>query len=99
MRLKHIIHESLIFVQSLGGLRMQEFDIAIHSFEEVQDFVALATVQPFEISVGNNHQRVNGKSFMGMFSLDYSQPVHVRAQCSDEEFNHFRTVVDRYVVK
>ena len=60
---------------------MQEFDIAIHSFEEV------------------NHQRVNGKSFMGMFSLDYSQPVHVRAQCSDEEFNHFRTVVDRYVVK
>ena len=78
---------------------MQEFDITIHSFEEVQDFVALATVQPFEISVGNHHQRVNAKSFMGMFSLDYSQPVQVRAQCSEADFEHFRTVADRFAVK
>jgi len=78
---------------------MQEFDITIRSFEEVQDFVALATVQPFEISVGNTHQQVNAKSFMGMFSLDYSQPIHVRAQCSDADFDHFRTVAHRFVAK
>jgi len=36
---------------------------------------------------------------MGMFSLDYSQPIHVRAQCSDADFDHFRTVAHRFVAK
>ena len=76
---------------------MQEFDIAIHSFEEVQDFVALATEQPFEISVGNNHQRVNGKSFMGMFSLDLTIPVQVRADCTDEQCDGFKQAAARFL--
>ena len=69
---------------------MWEFDIAIRSFRQVQDFVALAMVQPFEVLVGNDGQQINGKSFIGMFSLNYNRPVHVRVKCSDEEFNRFR---------
>lgn len=69
---------------------MQEFDINLRSFSEVQDFVSLATVQPFEIMVGNDHQQVNAKSFMGMFSLDFTQPIRVCAECSEEEFTRFR---------
>lgn len=69
---------------------LREFHISMTSFKQVQAFVTLAIKQPFEILVGNEHQSINGKDFMGMFSLDYSRPVHVRVRCSEEEFSQFR---------
>ena len=69
---------------------MQHFSISIHSKEEVQAFVNLAMVQPFDVLVGNEKQQVNGKSFMGMFTLDHHKPLHVSVRCSEEEFGRFR---------
>lgn len=68
---------------------MRELNISVRSFCQVQEFVALAMVQPFEVLVGNDKQQVNGKSFMGMFALDYRRPLCVRVKCSDEEFGRF----------
>ena len=75
---------------------MQQFDICLHSFSEVQDFVSLATVQPFQVTVGNDHQQVNAKSFMGILSLDFSQPIHVKADCNSEVFDRFRLAVQSF---
>ena len=50
---------------------MREFTVSIRSFQDVKDFVSLATIQPFRVLVGNGRQWVNAKSFMGMFSLDF----------------------------
>lgn len=69
---------------------MRQFDICVRSFRQVQDFVALAMVQPFEVLVGNDKQMVNGKSFMGMFTLDYKRPLWVSVKCTDEEFSRFQ---------
>ena len=69
---------------------MREFDIVVRTFRQVQDFVALAMVQPFEVLVGNDKQQVNGKSFMGMFTLDHDRPLRVTVRCSEEEFGRFR---------
>ena len=69
---------------------MWEFHITIRSFQQVQDFVALANAQPFDISVGNDYQDINGKDLMGMFSLDYSRPLRVKMRCSEEEFLQFQ---------
>ena len=68
---------------------MREFHIVLRSLRQVQDFVSLAMTQPFEVHVGNDRQHINGKDFMGMFSLDYSRPVQVSVTCSDEEFARF----------
>ena len=76
---------------------MKQFDIVLHSFDDVQDFVEIATVQPFRILVGNDRTRVNAKSFMGLFSLDFSEPVHVRADCTDEECARFKATVAKYL--
>lgn len=70
---------------------MQHFDIYVRSFRQVQEFVALAMVQPFEVLVGNDQQMVNGKSFMGMFTLDYTRPLQVSVKCTDEQFGQFQT--------
>ena len=69
---------------------MKHFSLSIHSRQEVQDFVRLAMAQPFDIIVGNDHQQVNGKNFMGMFSLDFRNPVEVQVNCDEEAFEAFR---------
>ena len=74
---------------------MQEFHMEINSFRQVQDFVRLAAEQPFEIRVGNDHQRINGKDLMGMFSLDYSRPVCVSADCGQDIFAAFHRSVEQ----
>ena len=77
---------------------MQEFDIILHSSKQVQDFVALAMVQPFEVLVGNDRQSIDGKDLMGMFSLDYSSPVRVSADCPPEQFSRFRSSAEDLLV-
>ena len=77
---------------------MHHFDICVRSFRQVQDFVALAMVQPFEVLVGNDRQQINGKSFMGMFSLNCQEPLFVRVMCSEEEFLRFRQDAARFLV-
>lgn len=69
---------------------MWQFNISVRTFRQVQEFVALAMVQPFEVLVGNERQQVNGKSFIGMFSLDYKRPLLVSVKCSEEEFGRFQ---------
>ena len=48
---------------------MHEFYIALHSVKDVQDFVTLANVQPFDVNVSCGNIFVSGKSLMGMFCL------------------------------
>ena len=69
---------------------MHQFDIVICSFGQVQDFVKLAMAQPFDVMVGNEHQHINGKDIMGMFSLDFRFPLKVSVTCSETEFEVFQ---------
>ena len=69
---------------------MKHFSITIHTREEVQAFVRLAMVQPFDILVGNSTQQVSGKNFMGMFSLDFHEPVDVSVDCDEATYQNFR---------
>jgi hypothetical protein len=69
---------------------MREFHIVFRSIQQVQAFVSLAMRQPFEIMVGNDRQDINGKDLMGMFCLDYGNPIRVRVRCSADEFSAFR---------
>ena len=76
---------------------MKEFNIAIRSFQEVQEFVGVATVQPFQVMVGNDVQLVNAKSFIGMVSLDYSRPLKVLCDCDVDGFQNFQNQASRFL--
>ena len=75
-----------------------KFDIMIRSLQEVQEFVTLAACQPFAVTVGNEWQSIDGKDFMGMFSLDYAHPLQVSMQCSNEEYCRFRHELAKFLV-
>ena len=69
---------------------MQQFDISMSSFRQVRDFVNLAKEQSFEVRVSSGKQEVNGKNYLGMFSIDHRLPLHVSAYCGDEECSRFQ---------
>ena len=78
---------------------MREFEIHVGSVKDVLEFVSIATKRPFPITVGNEKHRVNGKSFMEMFCLNFRLPLIVSAVCSDEEFLLLLQDAARFVVE
>ena len=76
-----------------------EFNIWIRSFQEVQEFIRLATVQPFRVFVGNDSQSADATSFMGLVSLDHRHPLRVSAECGEEEFKLFRQQAARFAAE
>lgn len=78
---------------------MQTFLIHLASAEEVRRFVELATAQTCDISVTSGDRTANGKSFMGMFSLDYSVPATVHASGSEDAVRALTEAVKDYIVR
>lgn len=78
---------------------MREFFVKFNSVEEIKAFVVLATPQPFAVSVQKGSQSVSGKSFMGMFSLTYDEPVRITAECSEEMWEAFKRSAVRFQVE
>ena len=76
-----------------------EFEIQLTSVQDVQEFVALATAQPYAVTVGDIRHWVNAKSFMEMFCLDLTFPLTVRPECSPQEYEGFRMAAHRFAVK
>lgn len=77
---------------------MQEFFVKLNSFDDIRAFVVLATTQPFEVYAQAPSMRVSAKSFMGMTSLDYREPVQVVGDCSRDAWEEFRRAADRFLV-
>ena len=69
---------------------MQQFDISMSSFRQIREFVNLAKVQSFEVRVDDGKQEVNGKNYLGMFIIDHRQPLHVNADCGEDECSRFQ---------
>ena len=94
--LTRLLYSKTLDLYSIGGILMWEFNIAIRSFAEVRDFVSLAMVQTFPVTLGSDNRQVNAKNFIGLISLDFSRPLTVRANCSREEFEAFSACAARF---
>lgn len=71
----------------------KEFIIALHCVQDVEEFVRLATAQPFPVYLDDGEHRINGKSFMEMFGLNITRPLRVTAECSDTQLEDFRACI------
>ena len=78
---------------------MREFQIRLQSVRDVQEFVALATARAFSVTIRDESNKVNGKSFMEMFCLDLRRPLRVIVDCGEEEFESFRNDAARFLIK
>ena len=78
---------------------MREFKVRFRTSLDVQDFISWATVQPYTITVGNDSYQVNGSSFMGMFTLDYSRPLTVEVNCTEEALERLMQGAERFLAQ
>lgn len=63
---------------------------------DVREFVSLATLQSFPILVEDGEHSVNAKSFMEMFTLDFSAPLRLSV---DEKYaESFRNTAEKFIV-
>ena len=73
---------------------MQSFQITLSSISDVKRFVDAATRVPCDIDVCSGRYTVNGKSIMGLFSIDLSEPVQVTFHGTEEEAAAFRAQLE-----
>ena len=67
------------------------------SLDDVREFVGLATLQPYAVQVRDAERTVNAKSFMEMFTLDFSTPLSVTVSGEDNEA-HFVNAAKKFIV-
>ena len=76
---------------------MKEFEIRLLSVADVQEFVDIATTRPFLVTLYDANNKIKGSSFMEMFCLDFSRPIRVVCECSEEELQRFREDAGRFL--
>ena len=77
---------------------MVEEKVQLNSIEAAKSFVSAAARAPFEVDVVSGRYKVDGKSILGMFSLDLSKPVLVRAIADISEADEFLEAIRPYIV-
>ena len=77
---------------------MSEFQVSLASVQEVRQFVNAATRSSCEVDVLSGRYVVDGKSIMGLFSLDLSCPVTIHLHGSDGDQEAFRQAVAAFVI-
>ena len=77
---------------------MQSFRITLASVSDVKCFVDAATRLSCDVDVVSGRYTVNGKSIMGLFSIDLADPVRVDVHGSGKEVEAFCREVASFVV-
>lgn len=72
---------------------MTEFYVALHSINDVREFVSAASLTPVDIDVVSGRYTIDAKSIMGLFSLSLQEPVMVRVYGTDSDGQGFRNAV------
>ena len=71
--------------------------IRFASLSDVREFVGLATLQPYAVEIVDGEHTVNAKSFMEMFTIDFTHPLQVAVDGPENEQN-FKRAAKKFVV-
>lgn len=78
---------------------MTEFYVSLHSMTDVKEFVAMASILTVDVDVISGRYTVDGKSILGLCSLELEHPVKVQVYGEDEAGQAFQSSVGRMVVE
>ena len=76
---------------------MVTYKISLGAINDVKDFVNMVMKYDFDVDLVSGRYAVDAKSIMGIFSLDISKPIELKAH-TDEPGN-FAKEIERYLVK
>ncbi len=76
---------------------MNSVKIRLSTIADVRDFVNIVAKSDIDVDLQSGRYIVDGKSIMGIFSLDLLSPITLTAQ-SDETEELF-AAIDRFIIK
>ena len=77
---------------------MADFEVKLNSICDVKEFVNHANKCSFEVDLISGKYAVDGKSIMGIFSLDLSKNLVMRVNSENEESKEFLEEVAKFIV-
>ena len=77
---------------------MTSFSIQLTSVSDIKSFVDAANRLDCDVDVICGRYLVNGKSIMGLFSIDLSEPIQVQVQGSQAQADIFMGAVRKFLV-
>lgn len=78
---------------------MYKVNIQLSTVERVKDFVTAISDFDFGVDLVSGRYCVNGKSIMGIFSLDLSRPIALEAEVPEETVEPFKKAIATFVTK
>ena len=76
---------------------MKSIDIRLSTIADVRDFVNIVAKSEVDIDLASGRYLVDGKSIMGIFSLDLLSPIKLTAHSDDTD--ELFEALDRFIVK
>lgn len=84
------------------GKNITTVTVNLNHIDAVKDFCNIASNYAFEIDTISGKYVINGKSILGLFSLDLSKDIRVEISSEDEEaanVEKFLSEIKKYIVK
>jgi phosphotransferase system HPr-like phosphotransfer protein len=78
---------------------MSETKIFLKEIDDVKEFVNLVMLESYDVDLVSGRYAVDAKSIMGIFSLDLSEPVVLKAHTDDADELFEKLEAKGYIVK
>ena len=78
---------------------MKEFIVSLNSVDKVKRFVSVTAGFDTEIDVVSGRYVIDGKSFMGIFSMDLSKNLELRILETNEQEKEILAAIEPFLAK
>lgn len=95
MQLKN--RKQTLSVTKKGKMKMITKKIIMNEVDSVKDFVRITNKYPFNVLLAMSHYVVDGKSLLGVFSLDFSRPIELRIEADDNSVTDYLNEIREYI--
>ena len=76
---------------------MKTVEIRLSTIADVRDFVNIVSATDIDVDLSSGRYIVDGKSIMGIFSLDLLSPIKLTAYTADPA--ELFAALDRFIIK
>ena len=80
-----------------GEYSMKTVEIRLSTIADVRDFVNIVSATDIDVDLSSGRYIVDGKSIMGIFSLDLLSPIKLTAYADDPV--ELLAALDRFIIK
>lgn len=82
-----------------GFVFMEKLTINFTEIEDVENFIKIAEKYDFEITLSQGKYSVDGKSLMGIFSLDITKPIEILIDGKNQSVDTLVNEIQKYTIQ